>query len=272
MIRFFLRIIPFWLIGFFAVALLPVTIVGISNQVTLYQELEVAKGGPEPVVQPASNFDDPRNATPGAEVAVSQLVQVTPDLQYLEATGPDLTYLIFMPMNAKRAFVPFVVSNSSDEFLGQIEAARDEAGLVLLRGFLVPPSGQSALRAAVLAQVQDFGLGAEDIIVIDPYRGARSEGLQHNQDGAIFAAAVLFAIQAGLIWMAYSKWRGRRGRKRTVRIVTPMQAASVKAGPWGAPVASTPARSRPRVGATREKIEDGFHDSPIKSPKRWGLF
>lgn len=273
--RFLFRLLPWWLFAFFALAFLPVTLQLVEGQWATYKRLEAAEAQPAPVLRPAVEFDPRRDVTRAGEVAVSELVQVTPDVNAVATASAELVYLVFMSRDARRAFVAYDAATDREAFVKRVNAARGAGGYSELRGFMEANGAQPELRDVAFVAVREFGLDGDDVFVVEPYPGTRLDGLRAKRGEAAFVAGFVALVQGVLGLVAYFKWRS--SRRRRARSPIPPRAAAPVAGPWGNVHPNAVATPRPeqpsglrRVGRRRKEIGDGFDRSPIKSTRsRW---
>lgn len=267
--RLIFGLIPWWMFAGFAVAITPVTTRIAMEQYELVRAQEAALDVPAPRSVPLHTFDPAQLSEPFLEFAVTGVFEGVTG--HLHSQKLDHYFaLVEAPQAGGAAIALYTPAYASQILLDDLEAARQDDGEVLVRGFLIEGLYKTKIRDNLAAQGITL---TGPLYVADAYFGTRDEGLAGQARDAR-GLMVVSAFFSAAFWLAalakYWAWRMRRkanapripSRKRRKKLAGAVsksaKARTAKAG--GKAAVKTPL----------VKSSDGYDDGPIKSKK--GLF
>jgi hypothetical protein len=255
-VRFFFRIAPWWVYGLASFWLSPVFGSMVMDSVAKYAQIQQMQDAPPPAPMLAHEWGVTRTLDAQGEVAIAgQLVGT----MYPIRSGND-KYVVMEIVPSGGSTTPrvafIVAENDAHDALRALDAATDETGQTILRGFVSRSFADRIQVTSALGQGRTPVVGT--LIVVDPFFGERNAALSDAKTTEIIGVAI------GLFWLValngamIVKFRASRRRKAPRRKPRVPVAKPMPVVAKGAKQTPKPAQADPFQGQA-----DPFRDGPI---------
>lgn len=271
-LKFFLRIIPWWIWAILLVSVSPKCLSYAFGQFKMAKAYAAASERSAPSASSVIAFEPSRDVTPLGESVLRNLVPLMERPLPVSGDAGEWVYSLAADPTGQR-FVAFVVEEQFEQELRARLGALAQ-GDAQIGGFFLAPHEERKLHDELEAVLQDLGIAQAQPIVMRPFLDGRVNGLLEARNKSIIVGVLSVLFGLSPVFLALTARRraaAKLAAKETTARSEPKPAPAVMPSPWGGKAKQAEAQDAPppRVGKGGSRKGDGFDDSPIQTTKRW---